>query len=358
MIDNLNPCDIGTFVTMQDTTMRIRTIGLIATLAFGPITGRDAVIGENATDPLAEPLRRPSCPGGSLIVLYSGYFISLLATHVLIVFAYYNTWYMELLVELLRENSWYENGTVILLLISVGVCLHASFRRSKYAITKRDSLILLFMAFVLFIAALEEVSWGQTIFDFTPHQFILEHNIQKEFNLHNLRFVHGTDIIVIIIVLGFIVAPLTFYLLKANKGSWLSRWSAYVPPLSVVLLFLCSISIQPYRPMNLRELVNMLSSLIFTVGFTYLAFVQKTHTNAYTKVGCLLLLLSICLLSIYGGTLVFEGASAMYKGPWAVNPYELLEFFLSYAILVWAYWFSRRNLGPYLNKTPVNPESQ
>ena len=323
--------------------MKLGTVGLIATLALGTVTGQGAVTGENATDRLAEPPRRPPCPGGSLIILYSGYFIALLATHVLIVLAYYNTWYMELLVELLRENSWYENGTVLLLLISVGVCLHASFRRSKYAITKRDSLILLFVAFVLFIAALEEVSWGQMIFDFTPSQFILEHNVQEEFNLHNLRFVHGTGILTIIIVLGFIAAPLTFYLSKADKGSWFSRWSAYVPPLSVVLLFLCSISIQPYRPMNLRELFFMLSSLIFTVGFTYLAFVRRTHTDAYTTVGCLFLLLSICLLSVYGGALIFEGDSAMYEGPWAVNPGELLEFFLSYAILVWTYWFSKRN---------------
>jgi len=35
MIDNLFPCDIGAFVTIRETIVRLRTIGLICVLAFG-----------------------------------------------------------------------------------------------------------------------------------------------------------------------------------------------------------------------------------------------------------------------------------------------------------------------------------
>ncbi len=35
MIDNLFPCDIGAFVTIHETIMRLRTIGLISSLALG-----------------------------------------------------------------------------------------------------------------------------------------------------------------------------------------------------------------------------------------------------------------------------------------------------------------------------------
>jgi len=35
VIDNSFPCDIGVFVTIQETIMRLRTIGLISTLALG-----------------------------------------------------------------------------------------------------------------------------------------------------------------------------------------------------------------------------------------------------------------------------------------------------------------------------------
>ncbi len=39
MIDNIFPCDIGAFVTIQETILRIRTIGLISTLAIGLLAG-------------------------------------------------------------------------------------------------------------------------------------------------------------------------------------------------------------------------------------------------------------------------------------------------------------------------------
>jgi len=39
MIDNPFPCDIGGFVTIQETTMKLRTIGLISTLALVLLAG-------------------------------------------------------------------------------------------------------------------------------------------------------------------------------------------------------------------------------------------------------------------------------------------------------------------------------
>jgi len=42
MIDNLFPYDIGAFVTIQETIMRLRTIGLISTLAIGLLTNSAA----------------------------------------------------------------------------------------------------------------------------------------------------------------------------------------------------------------------------------------------------------------------------------------------------------------------------
>ena len=39
MIDNLFPCDIGAFVTIQGAIMRLRTIGLISTLALVLLAG-------------------------------------------------------------------------------------------------------------------------------------------------------------------------------------------------------------------------------------------------------------------------------------------------------------------------------
>jgi len=35
MVDNLFPCYIGAFVTIQETILRLRTIGIISSLALG-----------------------------------------------------------------------------------------------------------------------------------------------------------------------------------------------------------------------------------------------------------------------------------------------------------------------------------
>ncbi len=43
MIDNLFPCDIGAFVTIQETVMRLRTIGLISALVLGLLAGREGL---------------------------------------------------------------------------------------------------------------------------------------------------------------------------------------------------------------------------------------------------------------------------------------------------------------------------
>ena len=39
MIDKPFPCDISAFVTRQETTMKLRTIGLISTLVLGLLAG-------------------------------------------------------------------------------------------------------------------------------------------------------------------------------------------------------------------------------------------------------------------------------------------------------------------------------
>ncbi len=64
-------------------------------------------------------------------------------------------------------------------------------------ITNRDArtlvcaLLLLFMFFV----GMEEISWGQRIIGIETSDFFMQHNHQREFNLHNLRFVKYTKML-------------------------------------------------------------------------------------------------------------------------------------------------------------------
>jgi len=46
--------------------------------------------------------------------------------------------------------------------------------------------VFLFLAFVLMMVSMEEISWGQRLFAVTTPEFFEEHSSQKEINVHNL----------------------------------------------------------------------------------------------------------------------------------------------------------------------------
>lgn len=87
----------------------------------------------------------------------------------------------EQLVELL--------GALFLLGASLG-CLGSFLRASRDPATSglRRRAPLLVLALLFFAAFGEEVSWGQHLFGFETPDTFERHNIQRELNLHNLRF--------------------------------------------------------------------------------------------------------------------------------------------------------------------------
>lgn len=83
---------------------------------------------------------------------------------------------------LLLEDSLYESLTSLFFAAAaVTFALAYWYQRNLF-------FALLGLAFLL--AAGEEISWGQRIIDFRTPEFFAEHNAQREFNLHNLEWVH------------------------------------------------------------------------------------------------------------------------------------------------------------------------
>ena len=58
----------------------------------------------------------------------------------------------------------------------------------SFALSRR---LLLGFAALAFLVAMEEVSWGQTLFSWSTPEALQELNIQSETNLHNLRTLQG-----------------------------------------------------------------------------------------------------------------------------------------------------------------------
>jgi hypothetical protein len=69
---------------------------------------------------------------------------------------------------------------------------------------------LLALAFAAGVLAMEEISWGQWIFKFTPPAEIAAVNHQREFNLHNLEVVNSPShkVGMLLLLLYFVILPL------------------------------------------------------------------------------------------------------------------------------------------------------
>ena len=67
-------------------------------------------------------------------------------------------------------------------------------RKIKLAVHKKfETIWILALGLLFFVAFGEEISWGQRIFNFDTPEALKEINHQKEFNLHNINMVHGLD---------------------------------------------------------------------------------------------------------------------------------------------------------------------
>ena len=111
------------------------------------------------------------------------------------------TYLVPVVFPLQTAPYWEEDGVIesigALFFLMSSLFLFATFLRSRKKIfvgqNKYQALWILALGFLFFVAFGEEISWGQRIFNFATPESIREINEQKEFNLHNLNFVHGEN---------------------------------------------------------------------------------------------------------------------------------------------------------------------
>lgn len=98
----------------------------------------------------------------------------------------------EAFYSIVKEDGWVEYLTTLFLLMSAVVFGIKAF----CAVKKTDYLKTAFygVACLVFIFGMgEEISWGQRIFGIQSSEYFMEHNYQKETNLHNLT-IWGIDL--------------------------------------------------------------------------------------------------------------------------------------------------------------------
>ena len=92
-------------------------------------------------------------------------------------------------VQMTDENYPVEIGTFLLLLVAAMQSF--TFARRIHRTGGRVSAFYFVFALLLFLTAMEEISWGQWFFHFDTPESISRINTQQEFNLHNLKGMGG-----------------------------------------------------------------------------------------------------------------------------------------------------------------------
>ena len=94
--------------------------------------------------------------------------------------------------SLAREDGFFEYSTAIAFLVACVVALtlfaKSTSGNNLFFFTTRRNIFYVLLAFLFFVIAGEELSWGQRIVGFDISESIRARNIQEEFNIHNLEF--------------------------------------------------------------------------------------------------------------------------------------------------------------------------
>ncbi|HIC78650.1 MAG TPA: hypothetical protein EYP02_05650 [Sulfurovum sp.] len=178
------------------------------------------------------------------------------------------TGYETFLRTMTRENGFFEMLSVVLL-FTISIYGFISAFRSREIFSRVVFLSIIGFAFIAFLGAMEEISWGQQLFHFESSQFFIEENLQKETNLHN--FIDATifsGVIYFSIYTFFIFIPLLYKLFyfKLKKYTLLHYFD--INPHAILVAIFASM-FQIYFYDNIGSWADMISYFIALLLFAY-----------------------------------------------------------------------------------------
>lgn len=102
----------------------------------------------------------------------------------------------------------------------IAIVISSSYQRESLSIFR---MFLFILGMILLFIAMEEISWGQRLFQIKSSEWIIGHNAQKEISIHNLNLFNN-KLILIITLAGFIFSfgwiPIRYFSsLKEMKGN-------------------------------------------------------------------------------------------------------------------------------------------
>jgi hypothetical protein len=138
----------------------------------------------------------------------------------------------------------------------------------------------LFFAFAL-LAGMEEISWGQRIFDIESNAFFTKYNDQQETNLHNtfqgVAGIKTKHIALLVLFIYGVILPIAVQKGKLQLN-WIKEKSISIPPLFLSLPFLIATAFMIDFPTGMEEEIG---EFFYSVCFVF----WMAHNVALYKKG-------------------------------------------------------------------------
>ena len=212
------------------------------------------------------------------------------------------------------EDGSVEDVSELALLLACGIfAVHFvnGLRRRGSWPQRLDQLVMLGLAAVLFVVAMEEISWGQRLFHFGTPERLSELNWQHEFNLHNIQ----TDLSETVYYVGAALFLIFVPLVAATLGDWgpLEFLRRFAPGRSTAVAA-APISIFNYGHWNLVpiQVTSILTPLVL------LAFARMAAWDGQARDA---LLLRVVAVAVVVGQVLF-----LALGPHMLQVYDATEY--------------------------------
>ncbi len=159
-------------------------------------------------------------------------------------------------------------------LILGGIGIYFAYKKAP-----KRAVFALIAAAAFVVIGMEEISWGQRVFDINPADFFLENNMQKEINLHNLDTNLAMTIFYALTFLVFVVVPFWRKQIEtALKRLRLEELSVFIPSSWLIVPYAVSLG---YATQFFMRGVEHQIALTFTLAILCWALVEKN--GAITK---------------------------------------------------------------------------
>jgi len=116
--------------------------------------------------------------------------------------------------SLTREDGFFEYAGAVFLFIASLLSFYHWYRDKRgndfYLVKIRKNIFYLLLGLLFLVATGEEISWGQRILTFSTPSYLEEINIQKEFNIHNIKVVEENDTLLSRLYF-FLFTPASFF---------------------------------------------------------------------------------------------------------------------------------------------------